>query len=99
MTKNFKHQINSQQVLSELTGLSKKEQLNYLLSLHLDLARDSLERATHPLAIEILTETYKFREKAAEAGKKGMESRYAKDKQPEQTQVKIPVDQQDGMLD
>lgn len=101
MTKNFKHQINSQLVLSELVGLTKKEQLSYLISLHQDLARDSIERATHPIAIEVLTETYKFRERAAEAGKKGMEARYGKEAQTEPAEKVLYVtkDQLDGMLD
>jgi hypothetical protein len=77
-TKNFKHQINSQQILSEIFGLSKKAQLDYFISLHKDLARDDISSASNPLAIEILLETNSFRERMSIAGVKGNEVKQSK---------------------
>ena len=75
MSKPFFYRINAAEFFSLIRGLSNKELAKWTRDFASDLVAGN---STDPFTTSIIEEAAKFKEKKAEAGRKGMENRYSK---------------------
>ena len=75
MSKPFFYRVNAADFFSIIRGLSNKELVIWTRNFASDLVAGN---STDPFTSAIIEEAHKYKEKKAEAGKKGMQSRYSK---------------------
>ena len=91
MTQSHFHTINSKDILASIFLLSKKEQREYALNFLVDLSGDNPDNCTTDAARSVIKSTTKYREKQAEAGRRGNEVKAAQAKLAEEERKKLDI--------